>query len=93
MTHGEAWYKNKCQLANCESLDLDDADTKVRIPARMGRSDAAAYYRVKLFHHWINDYSYDERVDERRKKEIVSTFMLGHPKHYEKYEELQDESI
>ena len=89
MTHGEAWYKNKCQLANCESLELDDADTKARIPARMSRRDAASYYRMKLFQHWVNDYAYDDRVDERRKKEIVSTFMLGHPKHYEKYEELK----
>ena len=93
MTHGEAWYKNKCQLENCKSLGLNDADTKARIPARMSRSDAASYYRAKLFHHWINDYSYDERIDKMRKKEIVSTFMLGHPKHYENYQELQDESI
>ena len=89
MTHGEAWYKNKCELANCKSLELDALDSKLRIPARMSRREATTYYRAKFFKHWLNDYAYDERVDERRKKEIVSTFMLGNPKHHEKYKELQ----
>ena len=54
----------------------------------MSREEATTYYRAKLFKHWLNDYDYDERVNETHKKEVVSTFMLGNPKHYEKYKEL-----
>ena len=86
MTHGEAWYKNKCDLHQSKSLELED---KIRLPKRMSREEATTYYRAKLFKHWLNDYDYDERVNETHKKEVISTFMLGNPKHYEKYKELQ----
>ncbi len=89
MTHGEAWYENKCKLQELETLDAENTINKIEIPPKMNKKDAAKYYNIKLFNHWVYDYEYHERLSIKQKKQIVSALMFGHAEKYKEYKELQ----
>jgi len=86
-THGEVWYENKLMLQNAHTLELDEDESKLKLPKRMQRKDAFKYYNKKLFKHWTQDYDFDKRISEKHIKEIVSALMFGNR---EKYKELEN---
>ena len=88
MTHGEAWYENKCKLQELETLDAEEAINKIKLPPKMNNEDAARHYNIKLFNHWVYDYKHHKRLSIKQRKEIVSALMFGHKDKYKKYEEL-----
>jgi len=89
MTHGEAWYENKCKLQELETLDAEEAINKIKLPPKMNNEDAARHYNIKLFNHWVYDYKYHKRLSIKQRKETVSALMFGHKDKYKEYEELR----
>ncbi len=77
MTYGEAWYQSKLQV----TLQDDERSRRVK-EKRMKRKEASKYYNEKLFNHFVEDYSYDERLTREQIENIVSALMFGERKRY-----------
>jgi len=90
MTHGEAWYENKLQLQESDTLDLEENVGMIKsLPKRLSKEEALRHYNIKLFNHWVHDYEYNKRLSVKQIKEIVSALMFGHKDRYKEYEELR----
>ena len=77
MTYGEAWYQSKISV----TLRSDERTHRIK-EKRMRRKEASKYYNAKLFKHFVEDYSYDERLTREQIENIVSALMFGHSKRY-----------
>ena len=86
-THGEFWYQRKLEVQDTDSFECSISE--VGLPPKMQRKEAARYYNIKLFKHWMTYL--DKKLKTDRKKAIISALMLGHAEAYKKYEELKDE--
>ncbi len=77
MTYGEAWYQSKLKVT------LQDDERSLRVKEkRMKWKEASKYYNAKLFKHFVEDYSYDERLTRKQIEGIVSALMFGERKRY-----------
>ena len=89
MTHGEAWYKNKQNLQEIETLDLEKEMDKIKLPPRMSHKEAVRYYNKKMFDYYVANLK--AKSPMRVKKAFVSREMFGNCLQYKEFEEVKDE--